>query len=235
MFTSFCVLVTSLRLKSSSATIVSEDAVHSSRRFFPHGNGFVRFKQFCVSATGATIRFITGCTSQQPEAFSIVAVDYEGTPAFLTPKPGSMQRRLPIGCGPSSITPVIEPLSGAEHVTVNAQPYFVPSTASAAEVLTNVAIQDLLEAEDAGFYQLSYDPTSSSTLFSVADSWETFEFVNPFARDGDSDSDSESIEEEPIEDPAEGSTGSHRLTHLIGWELWSQGPCLLCTSTNRCG
>jgi len=107
-----------------------------------------------------------------------------------------------IECHPSAIlSPAVEPLSSVEQVTVDPQPYFVPSTASASTILTNVAIQDLL-AQDAESYDLPCEPTNIPTLTSVSDSWDSFEFdfVNPFARDDHSDSDWEAGEEETIDD-----------------------------------
>jgi hypothetical protein len=99
---------------------------------------------------------------------------------------------------PSAISPAVEPLSSVEQVTVNPRPYFVPSTASASEILTNVVIQDLL-AQDAESHN---SPTNIPTLTSVSDSWDSFEFdfVNPFARDDYSDSDWEAGEEETTDD-----------------------------------
>lgn len=102
---------------------------------------------------------------------------------------------------PSAISPAVEPLSRVEQVTVNPRPYFVPSTASASEILTNVVIQDLL-AQDAESYNWPCQPTTIPTLTSVSDSWDSFEFdfVNPFARDDYSDSDLEVGEEEATDD-----------------------------------
>ncbi|KAI9455660.1 hypothetical protein F5148DRAFT_388406 [Russula earlei] len=81
---------------------------------------------------------------------------------------------------------------------MNPRPYFVPSTASASEILTNVAIQDLLENEDAGFYELSCHPTSTSTLASVSDSWDSFDFLVPSAYEDHSGSDSD-LDLEPVD------------------------------------
>jgi hypothetical protein len=101
------------------------------------------------------------------------------------------------------MSPAAEPLSHAEQVAVSVQPYFVQSTASASEILTNVAVQDLLAAEDARLYELSCHPATSSALSSTSDPWDMFDYVNPVARDGSSesasDSDSELIEE-PVEE-----------------------------------
>jgi hypothetical protein len=106
------------------------------------------------------------------------------------------RRRLSrIACRPSAISPAVEPLSRAEQVTVNPRPFFVPSTASASEILTNVAVQDLLAADDAEIYDLPCHPMDTSTLASVSDSWDRFDFVNPFERDNCSDSSSEDLEE----------------------------------------
>jgi hypothetical protein len=109
-----------------------------------------------------------------------------------------------IECHLSAITPAVEPLSGAEQVTVNPQPYFVPSAASASEILTNVAVQYSLVAQDAEFYDVHcHSDTSIPTLTSVSDSWDTFEFnfVNPFACDDYSDSDwEEDVGEETADD-----------------------------------
>lgn len=160
---------------------------------------------------GATIRrFVTGRgTSKRPEASSAdpssSLFDGDGqTPAFLFPSPnhrdpdgGARPRHLSrIECHPSAISPAVERLSVAEQVAANPRPYFVPSTASASEVLTNVAVQDWFATEelvDAGFYELpGHHPESSSSLLSVSDSWDSFDFVNPFERDDDAtDSDEE--------------------------------------------
>jgi hypothetical protein len=108
-----------------------------------------------------------------------------------------------IECRPSAISPAVGPLSGVEQV-VNPQPYFVPSTASASELLTNVAIQDLLAQDAEEFYDLppcqSTDIPSSLTSFS--DSWDSFEFdfVNSFERGDYSDSDWEAVEENIADD-----------------------------------
>jgi hypothetical protein len=83
----------------------------------------------------------------------------------------------------------IPPHSCAERAAVNAQPYFVQSTASASEVLTNVAVQDLFTDKAVPSYKLSCRPSCSSTV----NPWEVFGYVNPFARDDSSDSDSESV------------------------------------------
>jgi len=108
-----------------------------------------------------------------------------------------------IECHLSAISLAVEPLSGAEPDMVNPQPYFVPSTASASEFLTNVAVQYSL-AQDAEFYDAHcHSDTSIPTLTSVSDSWDTFEFnfVNPFACDDYSDSDwEEDMEEETADD-----------------------------------
>jgi hypothetical protein len=103
----------------------------------------------------------------------------------------------------SAISPAVEPLSSVEQVdvTVNPRPYFVPSTASASEILSNVAFQDSL-AQGAESYDSPCQPTNIPTLTSVWDSWDSFEFdfVGPFARDDYSDSDSEAGEEEATDD-----------------------------------
>jgi hypothetical protein len=136
-------------------------------------------------------------------------------PAFLSPDsdgpPGARRRHLSrIECHPSAISPAVKQLSGAEpQVTaVNPRPYFVPSTASALEVLTNVAIQDWFATEDADFYELPFQhyPTSSSSLASVSD-WDSLDFVNPFAREDsddiyDPDLDLENVEEETVNEPS---------------------------------
>jgi hypothetical protein len=70
----------------------------------------------------------------------------------------------------------------------NPRPYFVSSTASASEVLINVAVQDWFANEelDAGFYELPRNhPENSSSFLSVSDSWDSFDFVNPIERDDD--------------------------------------------------
>jgi hypothetical protein len=173
-------------------------------------NGFARVPQVCHIAfiPGATIHFVTGHTSQQPEASSIPSAYQGRSPASRSSKtltdctrhhpPVHLSR---IECHLSAINPAVEPLTSVEQVTVNPQPYFVPPTASASEILTSVAFQDLL-AQDAESYDLPYQPTNIPTLTSVSDSWDSFEsdFVNPFARDDYSDSDWEAGEEETIDD-----------------------------------
>lgn len=147
-------------------------------------------------------------------------------PAFPSPSSNSdgplddHHRHLSrIECWPSAtiISPAAEQLSGGAEpqVTVaNPQPYFVPSTASASEVLTNVAIQDWFAPEDADFYELPFQhhPTSSSSLASVSD-WDSLDFVNLSAWE-DSDSDLENVEEEAAKETswssAEPTTNSRR-------------------------
>jgi len=108
-----------------------------------------------------------------------------------------------IECLPSAISPAVEPLGSVEQVTVNPQPYFVPSTASALEILTNIAIQDFL-AQDAESYDLPCRPVNIPTVASVSDSdsWDSwdFDFVSPFVLDDYSDSDWEAGEEETTVD-----------------------------------
>lgn len=157
-----------------------------------------------------TVHFVTGHTPQQPEASPIPSV-YQGrspTSRSSNPQTDSTRPSRPpvhlsrIECHPPAIGPAVEPLlSGVEQVTVNPQPYFVPSTASALEILINVAIQDL-SARGAESYDLPCQPTNSPTPTSVSDSRDSFEFdfVNPFARDDYSDSDWEAGEEETTDD-----------------------------------
>jgi len=148
-------------------------------------------------------------------------------PAFPSPNSdgplGDHRRHLSrTECHPSAINPAAEQLSGVEpQVTAaNPQPFFVPSTASASEVLTNVAIQDWFATEDADFYELPFQhhPTSSSSLASVSD-WDSLDFVNPYSREDsddayDSDLDLENVEEEAANEPswtsAKPTTNSHR-------------------------
>jgi hypothetical protein len=185
---------------------------------------------------GATVRFVTGRTSKQPEASfasacsSTPPIDFLGRSpaAFLSSNhaaDGTTRARWRLSriechrSARSAISPVVvvEPLSSAEQVTVvNPQPYFVPSTASAAEILTHVAIQDLLfasseeeededdEDDDAGgFYDSSI--STSSTLVSVSSVSVSSEsscdtLVDLFAHDGYSDLDSEGMEGEDTGD-----------------------------------
>jgi hypothetical protein len=108
-----------------------------------------------------------------------------------------------IECHPPAVSQAVEPLSGVEQVTVNPQPYFVPSIASASEILTNVVIQDLLARDAESYGDLPpCQPTDVPSPTSFPDSWDSFEFdfVNPFARDNYSDSDWEAGEEETIDD-----------------------------------
>ena len=63
-----------------------------------------------------------------------------------------------------------------------------PSTASASEVLTNIAIRDWLAPEDADFYELLFHhhSTSCSSVAPVSD-WDSLDFFNPFAREDSDD------------------------------------------------
>ncbi|KAI0282857.1 hypothetical protein BGY98DRAFT_1094168 [Russula aff. rugulosa BPL654] len=200
-FSIFSVLVTSLRPGKASVPIASrEDIVCTSMNYFgppPRGrhagsNRLARLKRLCASATGQT--------SQQPEA----SVLQGRSPASWSSYPlTDSTRRPPLllsrsECHLSPICRAVEPHSSVEQVTVNPQPHFVPSTASASEILTNVAIQDLL-AQGAESYNLPCQPTNIPSLTS-SDSWDSFEFdfANLFARDDDSDC--EAGEEETTDD-----------------------------------
>ncbi|KAF8504722.1 hypothetical protein F5888DRAFT_1631087 [Russula emetica] len=202
MFSIFSVLVTSLRPRKGKASVPiasREDLACTSMSFFgpPRGragsNRLARLNRLCANATGHT--------SQQPEASSIPSVYQGRSPTSRSSNPLTDSTRRPppvhlsrIECHHSAIRPAVEPLShgSVEQVTVNPKPYFVPSTASASEILANVAIQDLL-AQDAESYDLpcQLEPTNIPTVTSVSDSWDSFkfDFVNPFARDDYSDSD----------------------------------------------
>ena len=134
------------------------------------------------------MRFVARHTSRQLVASSSlpsVDLDCGRTPVSLSSSPDATRRRphlrpSPIECHLSAISLAVEPLSSAEQVTVNPQPYFVPSTASASEILANVAFQDLL-AQDAEFYGLPFHTASSPSLSSASDSWDAFDFVTSFA------------------------------------------------------
>lgn len=219
MFSILSVLVTSLRPRKASGPIAS---VCPSMNFFgpPRPRGRARSTRFCApSATlagrsyvllrhhvfipGATLHSVTGYTSQNPEP----SVRQGRLPVSRLSNPLTGTARRPpmhpsrIECHPSAICSAVEPHSSVEQVTVNTRPYFVPSTASASEILTNVALQDSL-AQDAETYDLPCQPTNIPSLTSFSDSWDSFEFdfVNPFARDGHSDSDSEAGEDETTDD-----------------------------------
>ncbi|KAH9050973.1 hypothetical protein EDB83DRAFT_1357513 [Lactarius deliciosus] len=202
MSLSFYVLAASLRSKKSSAAIVPQEG---PTRSSPKGtirrmNRLARLKKFWASATGATSRFITGCPFGQLGA-SATAMDPEPEPsfAFLFPDPESVQHPPFIAYHSSVNDPAVEPFSGVEYFAVNAEPYFVPSTASASEILTNVAIQDVLAlaADDPGFFDLCCNPRSTSTLASVPEFSGSFDFVYPFASSENSDSDSELVNGSP--------------------------------------
>ncbi|KAH9036115.1 hypothetical protein EDB85DRAFT_795377 [Lactarius pseudohatsudake] len=199
MSLSFYVLAASLRSKKSSAAIVSQEG---PTRSSPKGtirrmNRLARLKKFWASATGATFRFITGRPFGQPG--SATAMDPERSFAFLFPDPESVQHPPFIAYHSSANQPAVEPLSGVEYFAVNAEPYFVPSTASASEILTNVAIQDVLAlaADDPGFFDLCCNPGTTSTLASVPEFSGSFDFVYPFASSEYSDSDSELVNGSP--------------------------------------
>ncbi|KAF8270519.1 hypothetical protein EI94DRAFT_777188 [Lactarius quietus] len=147
--------------------------------------------------TGATFRFMTGRTLGQSGKASATATDSERSVAFLFPDPESEQHPPPIGCHPSAPNTTVEQVSGVGDFVVNVEPYFVRSTASASEILTNVAIQDMLAIEDLRFYELSCNPQSSSTLSSVPEPSGSFDFVYPFASSESFDSDSRPVNGSP--------------------------------------
>ncbi|KAH9021233.1 hypothetical protein EDB84DRAFT_1513279 [Lactarius hengduanensis] len=93
-------------------------------------------------------------------------MDPERSFAFLFPDPESVQHPPFIAYHSSANQPAVEPLSGVEYFAVNAEPYFVPSTASASEILTNVAIQDVLAlaADDPGFFDFEYSDSDSELV-----------------------------------------------------------------------
>lgn len=205
MFSVFSVLVTSLRPAKASVPIASREDLVCTSSGCAGSNKLARLRRLWADATG------TGHTSQQLEPPSIPSVNQGRSPASRSSNPLTDSTRRPplavhlsrIECYSSAISPGIAPLSSVEQVTINPQPYFVPSTASASEILTNVAIQDLL-AQDAESYDLLYQPTNIPILTSVSDSWDSwdsfeFDFVNPFARDDYPDSDCEAGEEEIID------------------------------------
>jgi hypothetical protein len=148
--------------------------------------------------TGATFRFMTGRTVGQPEKASATAMDSEPSFGFLFPDPESEHHDPPYGeSHPSTTDSAVEPCSGEAHFAVNVEPYFVRSTASASEILTNVAIQDMLAADDLGLYELSCNPRSASTLSSVPEPSGSFDFVYPFASSESFVSDSEPLNGSP--------------------------------------
>lgn len=147
--------------------------------------------------TGATFRFMTGRTPGQPGKASAPAMDSERSFDFLFPEPESVQHSPHIGCHRSATTPAVEPISGVEDFAVNVEPYFVRSTASASEILTNVAIQDMLAMDELEFYELSCGPGSTSTLSSVPEPSGAFGFLYPLASSESFDSDSELVNESP--------------------------------------
>lgn len=124
---------------------------------------------------------MTGRTLGQPEKASATVMDSERSSAFLFPDPESEQYPPHIGCHPPITNPAIEPTSVLDHFAVNVEPYFVRSTASASEILTNVAIQDMLAAEELEYYELSCGPGSTSTLSSVPEPSGSFDFAYPLA------------------------------------------------------
>ncbi|KAH9955007.1 hypothetical protein BC827DRAFT_910033 [Russula dissimulans] len=188
------------------------------------GNKFARFRRFCACATAMTTRFATGRarTPEATAVGSTIGVysvdDFGAFPASPNDRAGgtAQSHRASshnIECHPSAISTGISPAvvdepltgtgtgasSGAEPIvtvisSVNPEPYFVPSTASASEILTNVAIHDLFAVEDAESHGLLPGrPTHTPMLASVVDSWDdAFEFSDedgdPFAYDWDGDS-----------------------------------------------
>lgn len=122
-----------------------------------------------------------------------------------------------IECRPSAISSAVEPLSSVEQVTVTPRPYFVPSTASASEILTNIAFQDLL-AQGAESYNLPCQPTNIPTFTSAWDSWDSleFDFVNPFERDGCSASEAgeEETTDDTLQSPPEPTDSPNRFRGL---------------------
>ena len=150
---------------------------------------------------GATFRFMTGRTLAQPEKAYATAMDPEQASASLFPDPKSEQHPPHIGCHPSATNPAVEPTYGVEHFAVNVEPYFVRSTASATEILTNVAIQDMLAVEELDFYEMPCGPTSDFTLSSVPEPSGSFDFVYPLASAEGFDSYSEQVNWSPRSSP----------------------------------
>ena len=149
--------------------------------------------------TGAAFRFITGGrTLEQPGKASATAMDSERPFAFLFSDPESVQH-LPHH--PSTTSLAVEPLSGVNHFAVKVEPYFVRSTVSASEILTNVAIQDMLATDDPGFYELSCHPRRTPILSSVPGPLGLYDVVYPLASSESSDSDLELISESPRRSP----------------------------------
>jgi hypothetical protein len=139
--------------------------------------------------TGAAFRFFTGgrTLGQPGKASPIVIIDSDKPFAFLCPDPESVTvQHLP--CHPSATDSAVEPLSSVDHSAVKVEPYFVRSTASASEILTNVAIQDMLAADDPGFCELSRHPRNASILSSVPGPLGLYDF-DPLASSESSDSD----------------------------------------------
>lgn len=168
-------------------------------------------------------RNLPGHFSRQPAASSISSVDFGRSPVSLSSGTDDSTWRRPhpsrVECHPSAISPAVEPLSGAEQVTVNPQPYFVPPTASASDILANVAIQDLIAQEsDAEFHDLPYYHTSIPSLASASDSYDRFDFETPVTRGDYSDSDWEHMEEwtldNALQSPPKPSTSSNQSPGL---------------------
>ena len=141
---------------------------------------------------------MTGRAVAQPGKASATALDSELSFGFLFPDPESEQHDpLHDECHPSTTHSAVEP----EHFAVNVEPYFVRPTASASEILTNVAIQDMLAADDLGLYNLSCNPSSASILSSVPEPSGSFDFVYPFASSESFYSDEESLNGSPRSSP----------------------------------
>ena len=145
-------------------------------------------------------RLITGRTLGKPGKASATQIDSasERSFVFLFPDPECVQHSP---YHPSSADSAVEPLSDAEHFAVEVEPNFVRSTASASEILTNVAIQDMFDADDLGFYELSCHPRNSSTLSSAPEPSGLFDFVYPLASSGRSNSNLELADESPRRSP----------------------------------
>ena len=157
----------------------------------------MKYGSLMYPTTGATFRFMTGRALGQPGKASAHAMDSEQSFDFLLPDPESVDHSPNIGYHPSATTPAVEPVSGVEQFAVNMEPYFVRSTASASEILTNVAIQDMLAIDELEFYEVSCNPGSTSTLSSVPEPSGSSDFLYPLASSEGFDSDSELVNESP--------------------------------------
>ncbi|KAI0258769.1 hypothetical protein BC834DRAFT_692276 [Gloeopeniophorella convolvens] len=138
----------------------------------PTTTSFARLRQFCLCVAGATLRFVTGRPlNRLPVASSSRAICYERSPG------------KDYDCD-------------TDLTQIMVQPYFVLPTATASEILVNVAVQDMLAQEELQYYEPSCHPPDPSPLSTVPNIWDTVGFYYPFEYPEPAGQASKAIQEE---------------------------------------